>query len=1382
MPELARLFDAHQARDPTQTIKLRKAFRATAKMRLRQWRAQMRNAVLEHNILGFSSRGPSFHPPQVRLQAFSGWLNGVGGQILLGTDWARPYIERAWRVGEAKAIRETGRGAGPDRSEMIAALARVEIEGILGVTTQQVAREAAKVIARGTPKQRAMRQLFSVFDKLAQPRLVVMCDVLAIKAYNEAKLSSYAASGIRRVGIQAESLPGGQHTHMDAVDAAERPGISEIESAGHLVVGVAEELEKLEAEAEEEQLVGILTAGDDKVCQECEDWAENSPYEIEEVRDVYPLHPRCRCAVYPWEDLRFKGDAFDAYDPSEPRDPDGKWTGGGAGDYTWGRGEGELLTKNPSNRDIIGKLTRAQAATPWPYKAELRWIHWKGDIWIANGVDATHEQMIGEIAKQGVDIDTSWRLGGFIKKEDLGDIRKFGGVKGWVKHQYPEYTDAYDPSEPRDPEGKWTTGGGGSGGAGKHPGKGYSAAARIDKHGVIQTTSVYDAQLALAQGHDVELDQPRKVSVLIDRLGAAAAKMIEHGDKAPNYNLCGIMIKGESLFCHENQGIPRIKMPQLDKQQTKAFIAHLKEQGYEVTKEKVRSDHLRATQEEISGAKVAEVANKLRTRFGGEVSKRLIVSKDDYVLDGHHHWAAKMGIDYADGTAKGDTKLKVSRVDISITKLLKLANQFTGGKGAKGTGDAIEDKYNPDQPRDPAGVSTGGQWTSQGGGGGTEFVSPNVETNSDPQSAIAMAHKNIRSSRQHALRRASTEIDEALKLSSVKHDAIGAWHHGAEHTVVTSHDGNPDWETLRVSAAMKGHLADQKQVLVFKQEEGGISALYRMHVGENDLVKLHQELIQDGLAFHTIVPHIDGGGADVFVVDHENQAHDAMARAAERYNADVTYEVGKSEFIGSTKEDGTDREQRDDARRIYQEVIKQSKVQGSQKVWKSVHHAWGEELGVAPPVVANQWGEEQGLVPSRKVKSKKIRSEGYARPDIASMRTDPKAFEHNVSLFSHEAAYPNFRPGELKGTPDERVRTIVEHMKSNLRFLYANASDTIKQSGTGWYDKAHALAVSAGARYGISDRAAAGVIATLSPQKDWNQNIYLAHAVMEINHSQKDHKWDADMATTSDRIWKEKDREVVERVQGKTLGELTDPTEKAVWIRTYDEAHSDRTYHDFDSGELVTKKGRKAGTREPSRAAWQSIPAIANAVECLDSGGDLNVISEALGEKHKVRSFYNNIAAPQAPNGDVTIDTHAVGVALLRPLSGKTIAVMHGLGTSPQRPQGKRGKDWKPPEGWKATSKSVITGLSGTYAIYADAYREVATELGVLPQQLQAVTWQEKRILFAGGPKKRAAVEHEWTEYHSGAQTLEQTQENVLNISRSVPGEAAEEDDDEDDK
>ena len=395
-----------------------------------------------------------------------------------------------------------------------------------------------------------------------------------------------------------------------------------------------------------------------------------------------------------------------------------------------------------------------------------------------------------------------------------------------------------------------------------------------------------------------------------------------------------------------------------------------------------------------------------------------------------------------------------------------------------------------------------------------------------------------------------------------------------------------------------------------------------------------------------------------------------------------------------------------------------------------------------------------GLVASRNITSKKAAAEGgYARPDVQAMRQSPKNFKHDVELFSNKDAYPNFKPGELSGTPDERARTIIDHLKTNLRLMYDNASPAIRQSGMGWYDKANKLAVADAKAFGIDEKSAAAVIAALSPQKDWNMNVYLAHRVMEINATQKNFRWDSKMDATANAIWKPKDRELVNAVKGKTLGELSDPVEKAVWIRTHDEAHSDRSYRDFDTGQVVTTaKG------VPAKAAWQSIPSIANAVSAMDSKGDMKVISDSLGDRHKVRSFYNNIVAPHAPNGDVTVDTHAVGAALLRPLSGSDTAVMQALGTAPLGSE-------KPP-GWKAASNSVVTGLKGTYGIYADAYREVAKDVGILPQQLQAITWQAKRALFDIGDKKKEVVEQEWINYHQGKQTLAQTQHKVLSITR----------------
>ena len=211
--------------------------------------------------------------------------------------------------------------------------------------------------------------------------------------------------------------------------------------------------------------------------------------------------------------------------------------------------------------------------------------------------------------------------------------------------------------------------------------EGYSENATI-KGGVIHTSDVDDAAKALHEGRRVELDQARGVSVLLDKLGSIAERMIERGEKAPSINLCNLTIKGSNLFCAQSKGIPRIEMPQMNELQTEGFKKYLVDKGYKVKDEEVTASHMRATQNELNGVKVAGIAKSLRE---GEYNPggRTVISDDDYILDGHHRWAARIGNDSQDGSLTNDTKMPVSRVDISITQLLEEALVFTEGKGRK---------------------------------------------------------------------------------------------------------------------------------------------------------------------------------------------------------------------------------------------------------------------------------------------------------------------------------------------------------------------------------------------------------------------------------------------------------------------------------------------------------------------------------------------------------------------------------------------------------------------------------------------------------------------------------------------------------------------------
>lgn len=333
-----------------------------------------------------------------------------------------------------------------------------------------------------------------------------------------------------------------------------------------------------------------------------------------------------------------------------------------------------------------------------------------------------------------------------------------------------DVSDKYDPDEDRDQLGKWTAGGGGSkaskskgsgrsvaevrqreakGGVKKDDlGSGYSASAHLE-NGVIKTDNVYDAVLALHQDRPVELKQPKQVSTLIKLLGEETKHMVEAKEHVPNFDLCKVTVKGSNLFCADTKGIPRVKMPQMDDKQTKDFIHHLKDLGFHSEKDVVKSAHLRATQNQLDTAKVNKFFERIKKDkdFKGD-DKRLVISNDDYVLDGHHHWAAQIAADAMDNKL-GDHKTKVFRVDIPIIPLYKLAMKFTGGKGAKGQGDSgfddalgFVDWDESKVTRVPAGSSEGGQFGS-GGGSHSSSSSENQPTESDIAKELKLEPKAV---------------------------------------------------------------------------------------------------------------------------------------------------------------------------------------------------------------------------------------------------------------------------------------------------------------------------------------------------------------------------------------------------------------------------------------------------------------------------------------------------------------------------------------------------------------------------------------------------------------------------------------------------------------
>ena len=357
------------------------------------------------------------------------------------------------------------------------------------------------------------------------------------------------------------------------------------------------------------------------------------------------------------------------------------------------------------------------------------------------------------------------------------------------------------------------------------------------------------------------------------------------------------------------------------------------------------------------------------------------------------------------------------------------------------------------------------------------------------------------------------------------------------------------------------------------------------------------------------------------------------------------------------------------------------------------------------------------------------------------------------------AKYPNIQRGVAEsGDPNRVIDAMKEHDKANLDFIFEQMPVEIRDRSMMWYDGANQIANKFSSRYDVVLESASGVLAALSPQMDWFKNVNLAERVLDTVKNQSAMPWTSEMeeyitrkfykapASKRSKDW----RPAIDAIRGKSLQDIEEPIEKAIWIRAYDETMRDRGYRviapEGDFSSVVTK-----ADGSPAKAGWGSFADIAKAVSVIDNPSPEN-ISRSMGLQHKVRNFYNNISDPRAPYGDVTMDTHAIAASLLRPLSGKSIEVDENLGGGPS---------------------SSLLGIEGSpYPVHADAYREAAAERGMLPRQMQSVTWEGVRGLYSPEQKKNkafiASIDDLFAQYREGKIPLEDVQQQVLQIAGGI--------------
>lgn len=201
----------------------------------------------------------------------------------------------------------------------------------------------------------------------------------------------------------------------------------------------------------------------------------------------------------------------------------------------------------------------------------------------------------------------------------------------------------------------------------------------------------------------VDKQEREKVVVMLDKLKEMTEHAVKKGEKAPDFDLCKVSVPGTNLFCGVNKGIPRAKMPQLKGNPVKgtpaaklpkndkgevdaedAFKVSLINKGVKMEPKKVDASKLKSTQSQLVGAKVAGMVSALKDDPNHKAIRApIFVSKDGYILDGHHRWAAVVGLSLV---KDHPIDMNVVQVDMTAEELVDYTNNFANEIGIEQKG------------------------------------------------------------------------------------------------------------------------------------------------------------------------------------------------------------------------------------------------------------------------------------------------------------------------------------------------------------------------------------------------------------------------------------------------------------------------------------------------------------------------------------------------------------------------------------------------------------------------------------------------------------------------------------------------------------------------